>query len=160
MPVLMSAVRVDLALTDGQVAGNGVRSDRRAAGIVSGGRLASCPLLELALGLPKGASEVRDLGAAEQQQDDQQDDDDFRRTDVHVRKLPGEAIASARGANHLRADPGCDEVCIKIVAMDVDAYLAVKDRVAQVVSGHGNEPIPACPGWTVRDVVARIDRVR
>jgi len=48
------------------------------------------------------------------------------------------------------------DLCVKIGHVDLDAYLAVRDRVAGVVAGHGREPVPACPGWTVRDVVAHL----
>ena len=66
-----------------------MRSGRFAVGIVAGCQLVPGSLLELALGFSEGASKVGDLGAAEEQQDDDQDDNDFRRTDVHVRTLPG-----------------------------------------------------------------------
>jgi uncharacterized protein (TIGR03083 family) len=36
------------------------------------------------------------------------------------------------------------------------AYLAVRDRVSDVVAAHGEEPVPTCPGWAVRDVVAHL----
>jgi uncharacterized protein (TIGR03083 family) len=37
------------------------------------------------------------------------------------------------------------------------AYLAVRDRIeAAVGDGDGSTPVPACPGWRVRDVIAHL----
>ena len=40
--------------------------------------------------------------------------------------------------------------------VDLDAYLAVRDRIVPVVSAHGDERVPACPDWKVRDLVAHL----
>jgi uncharacterized protein (TIGR03083 family) len=41
--------------------------------------------------------------------------------------------------------------------VDLDAYRGVHDRVAAVVlAADGETPVPCCPGWRVRDVVAHL----
>jgi uncharacterized protein (TIGR03083 family) len=40
--------------------------------------------------------------------------------------------------------------------VDVQEYVAVAERISSFVREPGTEPVPACPGWTVRDVVAHL----
>jgi uncharacterized protein (TIGR03083 family) len=43
------------------------------------------------------------------------------------------------------------------VVVDVGAYLAVRARIEVVVrAGDAESPVPSCPGWRVRDVVAHL----
>jgi hypothetical protein len=43
------------------------------------------------------------------------------------------------------------------VVPDADAYVAVHARLGELLHGCvGDEYVPTCPGWTVRDVVAHL----
>jgi uncharacterized protein (TIGR03083 family) len=43
------------------------------------------------------------------------------------------------------------------VIADAEAYAAVHARLEEVLRGRvGDEPVPCCPGWTARDVVAHL----
>jgi uncharacterized protein (TIGR03083 family) len=50
-----------------------------------------------------------------------------------------------------------------VEALSLDEYLrALSDegsRLRQVASGHLDAPVPSCPGWTVRDLVAHVGSV-
>jgi uncharacterized protein (TIGR03083 family) len=38
----------------------------------------------------------------------------------------------------------------------LEAYIAVRARLAPIVTAHCDTPVPACPGWRVHDVVAHL----